>query len=268
MKMNCDIIKDLIPSYVDDICSEATRECVKEHIAECNECRKMVDIYKYNELSADSLEKKQLDGFKKIKDRLKLTSVISVGFFIGFIVFGVYVMEFSYNPLPEAVYYVLLFMALVGANAVVVHQGYEKDKSMALRIIASVILIIYAIGVLVLTITSVIHGNNIFGMSDADVGPFLHINTGIVLLIQACFIGYELYLYVSKSRFLSWIMNINIIGSFLLLSHMSLLKRLSDLGTYFVSFARITLLVVIVGGIGVSIGCLINKKMKNYPTKF
>ena len=31
-KMNCDIIKDLIPSYIDGICSGASKNCVEEHI--------------------------------------------------------------------------------------------------------------------------------------------------------------------------------------------------------------------------------------------
>ena len=42
MKYNCDLISDLLPLYKDDICSEATKKIVEEHLAECPECKKML----------------------------------------------------------------------------------------------------------------------------------------------------------------------------------------------------------------------------------
>ena len=41
MKYNCDLISDLMPLYKDDICSEATKKIVEEHLGECPSCRKM-----------------------------------------------------------------------------------------------------------------------------------------------------------------------------------------------------------------------------------
>lgn len=43
MKYNCDLISDLLPLYKDDICSEASRKIVEEHLAECPDCRKMLN---------------------------------------------------------------------------------------------------------------------------------------------------------------------------------------------------------------------------------
>ena len=42
MKYNCDLISDLLPLYKDDICSEATKKIVEEHLVECPECKKML----------------------------------------------------------------------------------------------------------------------------------------------------------------------------------------------------------------------------------
>ena len=39
MKMNCDIIRDLLPLYAEHITSEATNALVEEHLAECEACR-------------------------------------------------------------------------------------------------------------------------------------------------------------------------------------------------------------------------------------
>lgn len=38
----CGIVCDLLPLYVDGVCSEDSRELIEEHIAECSECREML----------------------------------------------------------------------------------------------------------------------------------------------------------------------------------------------------------------------------------
>lgn len=38
MKLNCNVIHDLLPLYADQICSDESRELVKEHLAECEDC--------------------------------------------------------------------------------------------------------------------------------------------------------------------------------------------------------------------------------------
>lgn len=37
-KKTCDIVKDLLPSYIDGICLDGSRELVKEHLSSCPEC--------------------------------------------------------------------------------------------------------------------------------------------------------------------------------------------------------------------------------------
>ncbi len=39
-KMNCDVIKDMLPLYVEDLASDSTRKIVEEHLDICEECRK------------------------------------------------------------------------------------------------------------------------------------------------------------------------------------------------------------------------------------
>ena len=51
MKYNCDLISDLLPLYKDDICSESSRKIVEEHIAECPDCKKILNSL--NDISID-----------------------------------------------------------------------------------------------------------------------------------------------------------------------------------------------------------------------
>ena len=38
MKYNCEMIRDLLPLYVDQVCSPTSARMVEEHIRECNAC--------------------------------------------------------------------------------------------------------------------------------------------------------------------------------------------------------------------------------------
>lgn len=38
MKTSCELIRDLLPLYCDDICSDTTKKVVEEHLIECKDC--------------------------------------------------------------------------------------------------------------------------------------------------------------------------------------------------------------------------------------
>ena len=38
MSVSCDIIKDLLPLYLDDVCSSDSKTAVTEHISTCEKC--------------------------------------------------------------------------------------------------------------------------------------------------------------------------------------------------------------------------------------
>ena len=42
MKLSCDVINDLLPLYHDEVCSEATKKIVEEHLKECQTYRKRI----------------------------------------------------------------------------------------------------------------------------------------------------------------------------------------------------------------------------------
>ena len=42
-KISCEIIKDLLPLYYDNVCSNDSKLLVEKHISECTSCRKYLD---------------------------------------------------------------------------------------------------------------------------------------------------------------------------------------------------------------------------------
>ena len=104
-KMNCDIIRDLIPSYVDEVCSQATKECVEAHLDECGECRLIAARLRNSALSGEKLEQKGLDGMKKIKRALDYHRIVNYGILLVLALYGIelflattQVMSFSTVP--------------------------------------------------------------------------------------------------------------------------------------------------------------------------
>ena len=44
--MNCNIVKDLIPLYIDGCCSEESEKVVEVHIRDCNDCKRLLEDMK------------------------------------------------------------------------------------------------------------------------------------------------------------------------------------------------------------------------------
>ncbi|MBR5136809.1 MAG: zf-HC2 domain-containing protein [Clostridia bacterium] len=44
--MDCNIVKDLIPLYIDGCCSSESAKTVEDHISKCQECRELLEIMK------------------------------------------------------------------------------------------------------------------------------------------------------------------------------------------------------------------------------
>lgn len=80
-EINCNIIQDILPLYVDDVVSEDTREMVEEHLKSCDTCRKEADILKQNVNLPTSRNIKLSDAriLRKLKQRFfKRKVIISV----------------------------------------------------------------------------------------------------------------------------------------------------------------------------------------------
>lgn len=56
MKMDCRVIRDLLPLYVDEVCSAESREIVEEHLSECETCTKILDEMKTETISKEEVE--------------------------------------------------------------------------------------------------------------------------------------------------------------------------------------------------------------------
>ena len=61
-EIECDVIRDLLPLYADEACSEKSRALVYEHLLDCPDCRKMLQMAKAGKYNGYLLEGKACPG--------------------------------------------------------------------------------------------------------------------------------------------------------------------------------------------------------------
>ncbi len=77
---NCNIIRDLLPLYVDDACSEETKAMIAEHLTSCESCRKEYEDLKAHE-DIEFFPEIDIDEGKAIKSfahKIRIKSILKI----------------------------------------------------------------------------------------------------------------------------------------------------------------------------------------------
>lgn len=174
--MNCNIIKDLLPLYVDDCCCEESAQLVSSHIEECEACRKEYELMTKS-MASDSTPAPQKDGFKKI-NLWKASIIQSVMLFLSFAVIIPGVILEGGTPLGQTngLWAVALIVPATGFmlsmanwNFVRVYKSRKSFSNGSLIVTAGFILLCYT-------------------------WAFLHYQQGIALSSPLVFVGFGLSL--------------------------------------------------------------------------
>ena len=64
--MNCNIVKDLIPLYIDRCCSKESEKVVEEHFRDCDDCKKLLEDMKSSSDLINVLQSPKT--FRKLND--------------------------------------------------------------------------------------------------------------------------------------------------------------------------------------------------------
>ena len=77
--LSCEVVKDLLPSYLDGVASSETKTAVERHMEECPDCRETLRRMKEPENAAPA-EEKEIDYLKKVRrhSSRKVTVIVSV----------------------------------------------------------------------------------------------------------------------------------------------------------------------------------------------
>lgn len=93
----CEMVKDLIPLYVDGVCSEGSKVFIREHLEECEECRKYLASIEDGstpvipDSEIDEMQKSETSFLKKVKHKIAIQKLVFCGTLFA-IVFGLFVL--------------------------------------------------------------------------------------------------------------------------------------------------------------------------------
>ena len=77
--MKCEIIKDLLPSYIDGLTSNESNSEIEAHLETCQECKDVLDQMK-TEIDVESIQlnKEKIKPFKKLSKRVLQSVLITL----------------------------------------------------------------------------------------------------------------------------------------------------------------------------------------------
>lgn len=247
----CEVIQDLIPSYVDEICSDRSREVVEEHMRTCAECQKLVEQYRATGFSADGLEKKELNGLKKIRQRMQRQRVVS-GILAAFLALLGLQAFWGGGHVSWMVYDVLLVLSLFG----VYQMGADKDRQAPaqkgdyLLAAGSGLIMLLSIGALWLSLAQAMAGKRVLGVAPEHAGPALAGIWAVCFAVQ-----FVIFVLLWKRQKKLYVENrpqlcICITCMFLLLVYVAALHRLDRIDTVINAFAGMSATVLLIGAAG------------------
>ena len=112
--INCNLIRDLLPSYLDDICTQDTKAAVNQHLADCPQCRDLAKMMQETDLISEQTQIIELDYLKKLKRRL--TKELVGGMLLTAVILFGLTECITNNLFSPGVFYWVLPLLLIGTN--------------------------------------------------------------------------------------------------------------------------------------------------------
>lgn len=98
--MKCEIIRDLLPSYVDGLTSEESNREITAHVAECAPCKEILEQMQEEMQTKEEKGGRKINPFRKFNRRMMSAVAVAVAVCIGVGGFGykAFARGFAINP--------------------------------------------------------------------------------------------------------------------------------------------------------------------------
>lgn len=233
-KLECAVIKDLLPSYFDKICSEESKELIEEHILKCKDCYEIVDKMKTTEIISNKIDEKEIDYMKKIKRHIINKNLINFGLLISFIIIGMLIIVNNYGNVPIILYYVILPVLMIGCY-IMLSDNTTKNLKTKWKIIMSIFgiaLIFYSIFLELLILSWINNGIYPFGIPQNKIGPFVYFQFLLIAILHMAIFIITILINLKTENSYGILLDINVTGSCLAFSFISILKRFDTVESF------------------------------------
>ena len=259
-KISCDVIHDLMPSFIDGICSEASNKIVNEHLKDCIQCQNYKDRMSEQDIQLGSDSSKQLDCMKKIRKSMDLKAIF---FFLMIVVititFSMYLKR-GYNPAP----FLILLPALFACNCLMFFEQNNKIKKgnskkiIGINLINLLVILYIPFLMLVLTNYWISTSNYPFGLQDYNIGPFVYYQLLSVMILEIILWIGTVVVHIRTSRFYISLSGNSITGFCLCLYYIQLIRSFNGGMDEYLALSRVSLGILLEGLIITGTVCIAN----------
>ena len=247
---NCNIIKDLLPLYIEDICSEDSKKLVEEHLKECSSCKETYELLHHTALVIDVAEKKEINAIKKIKSHTSNRLRANYFWLLATIAIVILLLLYYVSELSSTTYLLLMPLVILGTGCTFYRMsssGRSSTRLWKLLLVVQGIGILYSIALLFYTMHTLNSTGHFWGLPPYKIGPFLSLQFTLIIIASLLILIFHLYQVILGKMQYSLLSNLSISCIFLTLSYQSMLYQMVDLDSFWEQLVHKTLLFPAVG---------------------
>lgn len=267
-KLSCDVVRDLVPTYVDGICSADTKTIVEQHLQECSSCKNLVEMIRETEIVTEASDIKEIDYMRKIKKSFTIKNIICIGalMLITAAVVGIFIQNYGIVPLPF--YYILVPVWMLLLNLVsfdyISMTTNTKQKGIMTGIGCGMLTYTILLEFLVVQWSK---NDNVLAGTQLWSHSVLHMQLVALIILQLLSVIATWIISIRTGNSHIILMNINIVGCALSLLFSSLLRQLSEMEN-FVKIRNISLIVILLEGVVITgVLLLLNERKRKRIAK-
>ncbi|MGG1551264.1 zf-HC2 domain-containing protein [Paenibacillus ferrarius] len=101
-RLNCQIVQDLLPNYIEGLTSDITNTSIQEHLATCGECRKVLEQMTRDSQEIKVVPPKHINFLKKVKRRQLIIAGTSVTIAVALLIGAYFLFGTRDFPVPAS----------------------------------------------------------------------------------------------------------------------------------------------------------------------
>lgn len=244
---DCNIVKDLLPLYLEELCTEDSRNYVEAHLAQCASCQNTYTILKHDIRDTAAVQDQEINAFKKLKTYFAGQMITGYLLFLAVLSIGVFtlLLTVSTNSFYFGVYALLMPLTIL-ATDFAFHGKAElpRAKSAGTLLIPQVLLLLLSV-IMMFYVFLTLYLNPVstpLGIPLKKTGPVLAAIFWVVTLLSLILLALYLYQTVREKICYGIMPAVSILCIFLNLTYLSMLYRMSSFESLFAELLRNTLI--------------------------
>ena len=272
--LSCNVVKDLLPSYVDNICSDESRTLVDEHLMGCPNCRDFMKNMSTDYEKSNDNSKKEFDYMKKIRRSMEMKSLCCMLFIVvSSIILSYCSVRYLNNPITFNILLPIIllcnyFMFSGSGCGIQIRKRINANWMFALigiQVICACFIGIFMKVLIPNWIDSAFANKKLpFGLELHELGPFVWNVLLGVMFIAILIWGVLIYLHMKGYQYNIVISSSSIVVVYAIIFCQYILKRLDNTETYEQLCNKVLILmlegILIIGGLFLVNYYLIDKK--------